>query len=111
VTRSPPKRASPGSEPSRFRVNVSPAAQRAFEREIDAWELEHRVVSELRAEHEALIERLATFPLIGIRKRGRGHYRKVQLRITGFVVHYQVATRKRTVTILAIAAGPSLKHR
>jgi mRNA-degrading endonuclease RelE of RelBE toxin-antitoxin system len=83
----------------------------AVEREAVAWELASGTPSQLRDEIDALGELLAVHPLIGIRKRGRGHYRKVQLRVTGFVVHYRVEPRKRMVTILGLAPGPSLKHR
>jgi plasmid stabilization system protein ParE len=65
-----------------------------------------------RSTLDALVERLAAFPLIGTRaRRIRPHVRRFQLSITGFLVFYQVAERARRVTILNILPGPTMRYR
>jgi mRNA-degrading endonuclease RelE of RelBE toxin-antitoxin system len=85
--------------------------RRAVEREAHAWEQENGSRSQLRDEVDALGDLLAVYPLIGTRTRGIArHHRKIRLRVTGFVVYYRVSPRKRVVTIVGIAAGPSIQY-
>ena len=88
------------------------AVRARVEKEVERWELEHGTASQLHDELEALVDLLTEYPFVGTRTSGaKGHRRKIPLRVTGFVIHYRVAPRKRIITIVGIAPGPSMKGR
>ena len=106
------KRASPDSARSPFRVGTTRVAERALQREVEAWEQRNLVPSQLPDEYEAAVRNLATHPRLGFRMAGRrGHMRKLLLPHTGFVLLYRVAMRKRIVTIMNVLPKASIRHR
>lgn len=93
-------------------VELTVSFRRAFDREIEVWELQNPAArSQLPDDLAAAMVEVALHPYVGRRVRGRDNDRKMQLRRTGFFIVYRVYPRLRMIRIVSLAPKASLAHR